>query len=147
MKKINFIIAFIVLFSSNSCFSQKLVQKENDIQKIEDNKARFIGKPLKNLLQEIKPPIKRVMARPSVNIYSYVGNFIFNFVDSKQKDSLRSKDKIPVTLVVFVKENFDWDFQKRPKGKETIWTSEDVKKYENLTIVGFRIYGDATAPN
>lgn len=147
MKKINFITAFIVLFSAYSCFSQKLVQKESDVLKIEDNKAQFIGKPLKDLLKEIKPPIKRVMAQPSVNIQSYVGNFRFNFVDSKQKDSLKLKNKTPITLVVFVKEYFEWDFQKRPKGKETVWTSEDAKKYENLTIVGFRVYGNATAPN
>lgn len=84
------------------------------------------------------------MAQPSNNIQSYVGNFIFNFVDTKQKDSLRSKNKIPVTIVVYVKENFDWDFHKRPKGKETVWTAEDAKKYGELTIVGIRIYGEAT---
>ena len=50
-------------------------------------------------------------------------------------------------MVVYVKEYFDWDYQKRPKGKESVWTEDDVKKYGNLTVVGFRIYGDATVPN
>ncbi len=49
-----------------------------------------------------------------------------------------------LTLVDIVKVYFDYDFQKRPNGRETIWTLEDEKKYENLTIVGFRIYGDTT---
>lgn len=115
------------------------MQKASDVQKIEINKTRFIGKPLKNLLNEIKPPIKRVMAQPSVNIDSYVGNFRFNFIDNKQKDSLSKKRITPITLVVFVKEHFDWDFHKRPKGKETVWTAEDAKKYGELTIIGFRI--------
>ena len=147
MKKRNFIILFIALVSVNSCFSQKLVQKDSDIQKIKENENRFIGKSLKILLDEIKPPIKRVTATPSKNIQSYVGNFHFYFMDNKMVDSTRSKGKTPITLVVYVKEYFEWDFQKRPKGKETVWTSEDAKKYGNLTIVGFRVYGNATPPN
>lgn len=147
MKKINYFFAFLILFLSPSCFSQQLVKTVNDAQKIKANEEQFINKPLKELLKEIKPPIKHVSASPSKNIQSNVGYFIFNFVDSNQKESLRSKGKTPVTLVVYVKEYFEWDFQKRPKGKETVWTSEDEKKYENLTIVGFRVYGNATAPN
>jgi hypothetical protein len=147
MKKINFITAFIIFLFANSCFSQKLVQKESDIQKIKENENLFIGKPLKILLQEIKPPIKRVMAEPSVNIHSYVGNFRFNFMDNNMVNSTRAKGQTPITLVVFVKEYFDWDYDKRPKGKETVWTSEDAKKFANLTVVGFRIYGDVTSSN
>ena len=44
-----------------------------------------------------------------------------------------------------MKENFDWDFKKRPKGKEMVWKPADAKKYENLTIAGFRIYGNGIA--
>lgn len=118
-----YLIAFIILFTSSSCFSQKLVQKETDIQRVIENKDQFIGKPLKVFLKEIKPPIKRVMANPSNNIYQYVGNFHFYFMDDKAVLSARAKGKTPITLVVYVKEYFEWDFQKRPKGKETVWTS------------------------
>lgn len=147
MKKIKHLISFLILFASSSCFSQQLMKTVSDAQKIKANEEQFINKPLKELLKEIKPQIKRVTANPSKNIQSSVGYFIFNFVDSKQKDSLKSKSKTPVTIVVYVKEYFEWDFQKRPKGKETIWTSEDAKKYENLTIAGFRVYGNASASN
>jgi hypothetical protein len=147
MKKINSLIVFLLLFSFYSCFAQQLMKTVNDAQKIKESEEIFLNKPLKELLKEIKPPIKRVTASPSKNIQSSVGYFIFNFVDSKQKDSLRAKRKTPVTIVVYIKEFFEWDFHKRPKGKETVWTSEDAKKYENLTIVGFRVYGDAAAPN
>ena len=130
----------IVLFAT-SCRTPKLVQKPSEIRKLEIHKEQFIGKSLKTLLEEINPPIKRVTATPSINIQSYVGNFHFYFMDSKAYDSTRNKGEIPLYLVVYVKEYFDWDFQKRPKGKETVWTAEDVKKYENLTIVGIRIHG------
>ena len=119
----------------------------DDAQKIKANEQQFINKPLKELLKEIKPQIKRVTAGSSKNIQSSVGYFIFNFVDSKQKDSLSKISKTPVTIVVYVKEDFEWDFNKRTKGKETVWTAEDAKIYESLTIVGFRVYGNATALN
>jgi hypothetical protein len=144
MKQLKCLFIFFIAFVSINCYSQQLLKTVNDAQKINANEELFINKPLKNLLNEIRPPIKRVTANPSINIQSSVGYFIFNFVDSKQKDSLRVKNKIPVTIVVYVKEYFEWDYHKRPKGKETIWTESDSKKYGNLTIVGFRIYGDSS---
>ena len=144
MKKINFLISFLLLFSLSNCFSQQLVKTENNAYKIKANQNQFINKPLSVLIKEIKPPIRRVTAAPSKDIHSRVGYFIFNFVDSKQKDSLMSKNKIPITIVVYVKEKFEWDFLKRAKGKETVWTADDLKKYSSLTIVGFRVYGDSS---
>ena len=145
MKHISYLfLLFTVLTSSSSCFSQKLVKKETDVEKIIENKDRFIGKPLKYFLAEIKPTIKRVTATPSKNIQSYVGNFHFYFMENEAINKSRSKGRVPITIVVYIKEYFDWDFQKRPKGRETVWTLEDVRRYENLTVVGFRIYGDAT---
>ncbi len=159
--KLVLIFMYYLFNVSNACLAQqlmqtgeeartgkeKLVQRPADLYKIEEHKILFIGKPLKVLFREIQPPIKRVMAQPSVNIHSSVGYFIFNFINNRKNDSLRSKGKIPETLVVYVKEDFNWDFQKRPKGKETIWTSPDEKKYGNLTIIGFRIYGDTSIEN
>jgi hypothetical protein len=147
MKNIYVLITLLILFATFSCFSQKLVQKETEFQKIIENKEQFIGKPLKEFLKEVQPPLKRVIATPSKNIQSYVGNFRFNFMADEEVKNARSKGKTPITIVVFVKEYFEWDFQKRPKGKETVWTAEDAKKYENLTIVGFRVYGNTAAIN
>ena len=48
-----FLVAF--LFAITSCNTQKLVLKVNDAKKLETNKDKFIGKPLKNVLSEIKP--------------------------------------------------------------------------------------------
>ncbi|MBC7689901.1 MAG: hypothetical protein H7211_17185, partial [Aquabacterium sp.] len=71
----------------------------------------------------------------------------FNFIDANQKDSLMLKNKIPVTIVAYVKENFEWDFHERAKGKGTVWTADDLRKYGSLTIVGFRVYGDSSILN
>jgi hypothetical protein len=146
-KILKIITILILVFSFSGCFSQHLMKTVNDARNIKENQSQFINKPLKDLLKEIKPQIKCVTASPSINIYSNVGYFIFNFIDYKQKEKLESHDQIPVTIVVYVKENFDWDFKKRPKGKEMVWTEDDAKKYENLTIVGFRIYGNVIETN
>ena len=58
-----------------------------------------------------------------------------------------SKNKIPVTIVVYVNENFEWDFHERAKGNGTVWTADDLRKYSSLTIVGFRVYGDSSILN
>ena len=142
MKRLNFLSIFILIFASSSCYSQQMMKTQNDVQNIKKNEKQFINQPLKDLIKEIKPQIKRVTANPSKNIQSSVGYFIFNFVDSKQKDSLRAKRKIPITIVVYVKEYFDWDFHKRQKGKEFIWTKEDLEKYGDLTVVAIRAYGE-----
>jgi len=140
MKKKIFTVTFLLLHTIS--FSQKLISRESDVKKIEENKDLFIGKPLSFLLNEIGPAIKRVMANPSVNNNSHVGNFRFNFMDEAKIKKVRNKGLAPITLVVFVKENFEWDLQSRVKDKETVWTNEDIKKYGNLTIVGFRTYGN-----
>jgi hypothetical protein len=142
MKKVENLFIVILFLSLAGCYSQQIIKTVSDANKIKENQSLFINKPMKDLLREINTPIKWVSASPSNNLDFSVGYFIFNFVDAKQKDRLSIENKIPVTIVVYVKEYFNWDFQIRPKGKETVWTSEDVKKYETLTIVGFRVYGE-----
>lgn len=124
-----------------------MMTKVNDAQKLKTNQKLFIDKPLKILLEEIGPEIKMAYGDPSKNIQSKVGYFRFKFVNFKQNDSLKTKEKMPVTIIVYVKEYFDWDFQKRKKGKEFVWTKEDKLKYGDLTVVGLRVYGDAFVSN
>jgi hypothetical protein len=44
-------------------------------------------------------------------------------------------------LYVYVKEPVEWDFDKRAKGKEFLWTKEDVEKYGNLTVIRIKVIG------
>lgn len=142
MKYYKNILTILLLVITTSCYSQHLVKTVSDAPKIKANEKTFIGQPLKDLLKEIKPQIKMAYGDPSTNINSQVGYFRFTFVDQKQKNNLKLKGKTPVTIIVYVKEYFDWDFKTRPKGNEYTWTKEDEKKYGNLTVVGFRVYGE-----
>jgi hypothetical protein len=63
----------------------------------------------------------------------------------RQLDSLKTKGITPVTIVVYVKEAFEWEIGQRPKGRETNWTANDVNKFGHLTITGLRVYGGTTA--
>ena len=143
MKWIKLFLWFILLFLFLSCHSQKLVKTEKDSYKIKENEKSFIGKPLKDLLKQITPKINMVVAESNNGIHTRGNYFRFNFVDIKQSNTLKINGKQPISIIVYVKEFFDWDFQKRLKGKESIWTKEDEEKYGNLTVTGFRVYGDA----
>ncbi len=142
MKKILKLLLSIFLSTNIGCYAQYLVQIPNDAHKIKTNEKLFIGKPLHVLLKEIKPAIKMAYGDPSINIQSKVGYFRFNFINQKRHDSLDLIKKIPTSIKVYVKENFDWDYKTRPKGKEFDWTKEDEKKYGGLTIIACSVYGE-----
>lgn len=142
MKMKCFLIYLFSFFIFSNCFSQKLVKSLNDAYKIIQNENQFIGKPLRFFLNEIAPEIKMAYGDPSKNVNSKVGYFRFSFVDRKSNDSLRAAGKKPLSIVVYVKEYFDWDFKKRVKGEEMVWSEGDIRKYGDLTVVGFRVYGD-----
>ena len=139
---LNFFTITFLVFSTSSCYSQQMVQTNIDAKKLKMNKQQFINKPLKILLSEIKPKIKNASGDPSVNWKVRPGFFRFQFVMQQQNDSLKAVGKMPVTILVYVKENFDWDFKKREKRNEFSWTKKDEEKYGNLTVIGLRIYGE-----
>ena len=53
-----FLLSLLTICVLSSCFSQQLVKKQADARLIVEQKDRFINKPLKDLLKEIKPEIK-----------------------------------------------------------------------------------------
>lgn len=57
------LLAFFVFLTAFSCKAQ-LVQTVNDVKRLEINQDKFVGKPLSDLLKQIKPEIKRVMIVP-----------------------------------------------------------------------------------
>lgn len=52
-----------------------------------------------------------VYATTSKNIQSRLGYFIFRFVDTRQYDSIRRKEKYPQQITIFEKESFEWDIK------------------------------------
>lgn len=126
-------ILFLLVYSS--CKAQQMVQTPNDAHKLKINEQQFLNKPLKYLLNEIKPEIKTAFG--TLDFPSY---FSFRFIDSEEIKR-RSLENNSLGLYVYVKEPIEWDFDKRTKGKEFLWTKEDVEKYGNLTVIRIRVIG------
>ena len=135
MKNILKILAILFLLINYSCKAQQMVQTPNDAHKLKTNEQQFINKPLKDLLKEIKPEIKT--AYGTLGDPSY---FSFRFIDSEEIKR-RPIENNSLGLYIYVKEPIDWDFAKRPTGKEYFWTKEDVEKYGNLTVIRIKVIG------
>lgn len=131
------LIFFLVI---TSCHSKKMMRTLNDAKKLEINQKQFIGKPLKALLEQIKPQIKMVSVRESSA--ETPGAIIFKFVDSEEIKKYNKQGKYPLGITVFLKEPFYFDAKNKPKGKKLSWTEEDTKKYGNLTVTGIRVFGN-----
>ena len=131
------LLVFTLLLINVSCCAQQLVKSKKDVKKLEENKNQFIGKPLKDLLKEIKPKIESA----SFNNTHIPGYFVFRFISNSERQKSESKNKSPLSIRVFVKEPFEWEFKTRPKGKELEWTIEDAEKYGNLTITAIYVTG------
>ena len=136
MKNTLQIIAILFLLMNYSCKAQQLVQTTKDVHQLKMNNQQFINKPLRELLKEIKPQIKAAWGN------NEGGNqfFSFKFIDQNEIKRRSIKDN-SVGLYVYVKENLDWDFNKRVRGKEYLWTKEDIEKYGNLTVIRIKVIG------
>lgn len=134
MKNTIRIIAILFLLINYSCKAQ-MVQTTKDIYLLKKNEQQFIGKPLRDLLKEIKPEINTGSASNEEG-YQY---FSFRFRTMKQWKKNEGSYEDRVLLVIYVKEPIDWKWEKRPKGNELIWTKEDAEKYDNLTVVRIKV--------
>lgn len=136
MKKTLKNISILFLLLNFSCKAQQLIQTTKDVNQLSINSQHYINRPLKELLREIKPQIKSAWGN------NEGGNqfFSFKFIDQDEIKRKSIKDN-SVGLYVYVKENLDWDFDKRVRGKEYLWTKEDIKKYGNLTVIRIKVIG------
>ena len=136
---------FIFIFSLKVNSQQKLVQTPKDILFLCRDEERFLGKPLGKILNEIKPSIKYAFGAPGEGVRPNV--FYFFFVPRNIYFQYRQQDKFPLTLRVYVKEDFEWyeSRQKLEKSKRHEWSKADEKKYENLTITKVSIGGEFNA--
>lgn len=129
-----YFLGMIILLLTISCRSP-LVLTVNDIPKLKENETRFINKPLRKLLREIKPHIRLAIAqenRPD-GMLNYI---LFRFVSADEYYKNSSKRKF-AGITVFVKENFEWDYARSAEGKSYDWSKSDEKKYGGLTVVDF----------
>jgi len=122
-----------------------MVQTPKDIILLCQKDEQFIGKPLKSLLEEIKPTIRLVLAREGW-IPEVAPLFTFFFTSKQVYDRYRLNGTFPLRLTVYLKEPFKWELEKRKgyKDKEHYldWTKDDEEKYGGLTISAIRVAGD-----
>lgn len=139
--------AIMTICVLSSCFSQQLVKKQADARLIIEQKERFINKPLKDLLKEIKPEIKYAFGYDARD-HGMPAYFRFKFVTKEQSDSLRAKNLSPILIFVYVKENIDWNESAlRKRDILFTWTEDDFQKYKYYTVIDLRVYNDATTDN
>jgi len=138
----------LTLWWSFNGFAQELVKKQSDVRSLIDQQERFINKPLKELLKEIKPPIKFALGKDAKD-HGMPANITFKFVTHQEYLILKEVNKFPLTLIIYVKEEkIDWyDLSKRTKETSTSWTADDLRKYGDLTVIGIEVYGEATTDN
>ncbi len=136
MKNTFRIFVLLFLLTNYNCISQQLVQTTNDAYKLKQNEQKFLNKPLKNLLNEIKPEIK--MVDGTLNSPDY---FTFKFVTHDEYIKGK-KEKKYISIYVYVKEPINWKSENRLEGKRFVWTKEDVNKYGNYTVVWIRVIGN-----
>jgi hypothetical protein len=129
------LLALFTFLINLSCKGQQMVQTTKDVNKLKINEQQFVNKPLKYLLNELKPQIKSAHA---INDNPYFFSFRFRTPEQYVKNEGSQEDR--VSLYVYVKEPIDWVWEKRPKGNELMWTKEDAAKYGNLTVVRIKVY-------
>lgn len=119
-------IVFTILFIYCNNYGQEMIENTKGMYRLKENESQFINKPLKDLLKEIKPEIKTVFVDENY--------FCFYFITREQLKKNEGSIDDSVVLFVDVKDYINWQWEKRPKGKETIWSKEDVEKYGNLLV-------------
>jgi hypothetical protein len=134
MKTIIRIFAIVLITITTSCIAQQMVQTTADLYKLKTNEQQFANKPLKYLLNEVKPEIKIGVGNNEEGHQFFSYRFL-SLDEIKQKVVGRKL----VSLYVYVKEPIEWNFNNRPKGKEHLWTKEDAEKYGNLTVVRIKV--------
>lgn len=113
-----------------------------DAQKLKDNDSLFLDKPLSALLKEIGPEIVTV-STSSHRAHNALSYLIFKFIRREEQGRYNLAGKRSLSILVFVKENFDWD---KPRDKMMQWTKEDAERLGHLTIVRIGIVGETLPP-
>ena len=126
---------FLTLLSSG-CQAQQLVKTIKDVYLLKNNEQRFLNKPLKNVLKELKPKIKSGYASND-NPFFFRFKFITHEQQKMQKSDTSWEDQ--VSLYVYVKNPIDWKWENRPESIGLAWTKEDAAKYGELIVVRIKV--------
>lgn len=132
------ILIILLVISGYSSPAQPLMQTVQDVQKIKDSAHPFVDKPLKKLLKEIGPEIKMVFT-DSHRPHKALSVIIFKFIDREEQLKYDQAGKRSLSMLVFIKENFDWN-KSGPTSLQ--WITEDAERLGNLTIAKIGVVGE-----
>ena len=142
MKQLFNIFLVVFLFVITSCNTQKLVVKVNDAKKIETNKDKFIGKPLKKVLSQIKPKIKYVYGIPENTSAEAIGGTYFTFYFVDKEDILKRFNNKPTSITVQFQLEPTNNRRPLPKGGIKEWTKKETKEYGDMIIIRIYVRGE-----
>jgi hypothetical protein len=142
MKQLFNIFLVVFLFVITSCNTQKLVVKVNDAKKIETNKDKFIGKPLKKVLSQIKPKIKYVYGIPENTSAEAIGGTYFTFYFVDKEDILKRFNNKPTSITVQFQLEPTNNRRPLPKGGIKEWTKKETKEYGDMIIQNIYVSGE-----
>jgi hypothetical protein len=131
-------VIVLLIVCGYSSYAQPLMQTLQDVQKLQDSAHLFVDKPLKTLLKEIGPTIKTVFT-DSHRPHHALSVIIFKFIDKEEQGKYNLAGKRSLSLLVYIKENFDWNKSKEARLQ---WTVEDAERLGNLTIYRIDIVGE-----
>ena len=131
---IKIMIGLIALFFS--CVTQaQMIQTVNDIDKLDSDKACFIGKDVKNLLSKIKPEIKMVKLVPGIPGFRTSSlTFLFIPVTEYKKYETENHGQPPYIRVIVNKNDFEFNWN----GLE--WTKTLADKFSSYIVEDIRVY-------
>lgn len=141
MKYLQIIFFQLLMMYANA---QTKIEKINDLNKLVNDSAYYEGFSLSKLLNNIKPQILKVQGAPKTPSSWNDNIFVFYFIDNDTYNKMMSEKKEPIRIRVVLKEVFDWDIRERYKYNKNywLWTTGDLIKYGNLTVLKYYIYGN-----
>lgn len=140
MKKLVIILSMLSLIAFNSCYAQSVSIKNNRVESM--NTKAFVGKPLKNLLNDIRGSIKSIIPTPNKN-KNEVYSISFLLVDYSEYRRLNDIEKSKVKISVFFNQNGDLKGDRcryNIKGC-TEWTKEDEENLGDLIVYDIYVLG------
>lgn len=139
MKNLLLILA-ITFISANYLHSQTQSVTLEQLKIYEINKAKYINKPLKCLLNDIIYPIKKFIAYPSFET-DLVGQLTFFFGDTTKSNENGYKPRV-IAVYLYQNENFMLKEKPYPRSriKPRTWDIKYIDSIGHLKIKGIGVF-------
>lgn len=132
----------IMFFSFNSCHAQ-VVETIADVPKLIDKQQQFVNKPLRILLDQIKPVILNAQGSPEEADENRTGTIIFYFVPKEEYQDRKKRGMDPIRVIVTVARPEGVKEYYPPIDRTSGWNDSIAKKYENMIVLRINILGKA----